>query len=179
MLEVEGILRHRGGFSGKELEQALAFQRFVLDMARTGEALTDEGWAKLEAASQKVKNEKWYRYVEPDPRDNYWWKRAPLIANFNPVPVWERTRIPVLAVYGELDGNAPASQNAATLEQSLRKAGNKNYLIKVFPKADHEFMEAKTGFLDESLYLQRYVPGFFDMFSMFDKRGLRRMSARR
>ena len=168
MFEVEGILRYRGGFSGKELEQALAFQRLVLDTARTGEALTDEGWAKIEAASQKVRNEKWYRYVEPDPRDNYWWKRAPLIANFNPIPLWERTRIPVLAVYGELDRNAPAPPNAAALERSLRKAGNKNYLIKVFPKGNHEFMEAKTGFLDESLYLQKYVPGFFDIFSTFE-----------
>jgi uncharacterized protein len=81
----------------------------------------------------------------------------------------------VLAVYGERDRNAPASPNAVALEQSLRKAGNKNYSIKVFPKANHEFMESNTGFLDESLYLQRYVPGFFDMLSTFDKRRLRRV----
>ena len=177
MFEVEGILRYKGGLSGKELEQALAFQRLMLDTARTGEALTDKGWAKIEAAAGKVRNERWFRYVEPDPRGNYWWKRAPLIANFNPVPLWERTRIPILAVYGELDRNAPALPNAAALERSLRKAGNKNYLIKVFPKANHEFLEAKTGFLDESLYLQRYVPGFFDIFSTFEKRRRGRLAA--
>lgn len=176
MLEVEDILRIRGGFSGKELEQALAFQKLVLDMARTGEALTDEGWERLEAAAQKVRNEKWYRYVEPDPRDNYWWRRAPLIANFDPVPLWEKIRIPVLAVYGELDRNAPAPKNAANLEKALRKAGNRDYLIKVFPKANHELMEAKTGFLSESLYLKRYVPGFFDI---FDEWKLRRVNSRK
>jgi pimeloyl-ACP methyl ester carboxylesterase len=179
IFEVESILRHKGGFSGKELEQALAFQRLVLDTARTGEALTDKGWAKIEAAAEKVKNEVWYRYVEPDPRNHSWWKRAPIIANFNPLPMWERTRIPVLAVYGDLDRNAPAAPNAVALERSLRKAGNKNYLIKVFPKANHEFLEAKTGFLDESLYLQRYVPGFFDIFSAFQKQTLRRVEARK
>jgi hypothetical protein len=68
----EGILRYKGGFSGEDLEQALAFQRFVLEVARTGEALTDQGWAKIEAASQKVGNEKWYRFVEPNRRDSYW-----------------------------------------------------------------------------------------------------------
>lgn len=42
MFEVEGILRYKGAFSGKELERALAFQRFVLDTARSGEALDGE-----------------------------------------------------------------------------------------------------------------------------------------
>ncbi|MGI8838035.1 MAG: alpha/beta hydrolase family protein [Pyrinomonadaceae bacterium] len=176
MVEVENILRYKGGFSGRELERALAFQRFVLDTARTGEALTDKGWAKIESAAQKVKNEKWYSYVEPDPRDNYWWQRAPLIANFDPVPLWEKIRIPVLAVYGELDRNAPAPKNAASLEKALRKAGNRDYLIKVFPKANHEFMEAKTGFLSESLYLKRYVPGFFEIFGEWK---LRRANSRK
>jgi len=148
----------------------------VLDTARTGEALTENGWAKIESAAQKVKTEKWYPYVEPDPKDNYWWKRAPLIANFNPVPVWEQTRIPVLAIYGERDRNAPAA-NATALERALRKAGNRNHVIKVFPKANHELMEAKTGFLDESLYLRRYVPGFFDIFRAFEKQRRRYVDA--
>lgn len=178
LLEVEGILRLRGGFSGKELEDALTFQRFVLDVARTWEALTDEGWAKLEAAAQKVKNEKWYPFVEPDSRDNYWWRRAPLIANFNPVPLWEKLKIPVLALYAELDRNAPALKNAAILEKSLKKAGNKNYTIKIFPKANHEFLEVENGlgFLNESPHLRRYIPGFFDT---INKWTLQRVAVRR
>ena len=178
LLEVEGILRLRGGFSGTDLEGALAFQRFVLDMARAGEALTDKGWAKLEAAAQKVKNERWYPYVELDPRNSYWWRRAPLIANFNPVPLWEKIKIPVLAFYAELDRNAPAPKNVASLEAALKKAGNKNYTIKIFPKANHEFLEVENGlgFLDESPRLRRYVPGFFDT---IDKWTLHRITVRR
>lgn len=178
LLETEGVLRLRGGFSGKDLENALAFQRFVLDMARTGEALTDEGWAKLEAAAQKVKNEKWYPYVELDPRNNYWWRRAPLIANFNPIPLWEKTKIPVLALYAELDRNAPAPKNVASLEAALKKAGNKDYTIKVFPKANHEFLEVENGlgFLNESPRLRRYVPGFFGTINEWI---LRRVDVRR
>lgn len=161
----------------KNLSGPLPFRDSCLTRLGVAKLWTEKGWAKIETAAQKVKNEKWYRYVEPDPRDNYWWKRAPLIANFDPVPLWERTRIPVLAVYGELDRNAPAPPNAAALERALRKAGNKNYMIKVFPKANHEFMEAKTGFLDESLYLQKYVPGFFDIFSTFEKQRRRHVDA--
>jgi dienelactone hydrolase len=164
LLETESILRLRGGFSGRDLEDALNFERFVLSTARTGEALTDEGWTKLEAAAEKVKNEKWYSYVALDPRNNYWWRRAPLIANFNPVPLWDHTKIPVLALYGELDRNAPTAKNLERLKRSLETARNKDYTIKVFAKANHEFLEVENGmgFLNESPRLRRFVPGFFD-----------------
>ena len=178
MLEAEGDLRLRGGFSGKELADALAFQRLVLDAARSGAALTDEGWAGLEAAAQKVRGERWYRYVEPDPRDSYWWRRAPLIANFDPTPIWEKTKIPVLALYAELDRNAPAAGNAAALERALKKAGNRDYTIKVLPRANHGFLEVENGqgFLRESPRLRRYVPGFFGAVNEWV---LRRFSRRR
>jgi len=110
-----------------------------------------------------VRGEKWFQYVEPDPRGSYWWRRAPLIANFDPVPLWEKIKVPVLALYAELDRNAPAPKNAAALEAALKKAGNPDYTVKIFPRANHEFLEVTEGqgFLSESPRLERFVPGFF------------------
>ena len=77
---------------------------------------------------------------------------------------WGRVKIPVLAVYGGKDLNVPAAKNVAALTQELNDAGNRDYIIKVFPDANHEGLEASSAMLDnEQLrYLHRQVPGFFD-----------------
>jgi hypothetical protein len=70
----------------------------------------------------------------------------------------------VLALYGGKDLNVPAAKNITALTQELNDAGKRNYVIKVFPDANHEGLEAFSAMLDnEQLrYLQRQVPGFFD-----------------
>jgi hypothetical protein len=41
----------------------------------------------------------------------------------------------VLVIYGEKDN---PSQGIARIEQSLKEAGNKDYMVRVFPGADHD-----------------------------------------
>ena len=91
-------------------------------------------------------------------------KKQFLMLRFDPQPLWEQTTIPVLALYGGLDRNVPAPKNVAALGKALKKAGNKDYTIVVFPKANHEGMEAVKGFLnnEETAGLSSFVPGYFD-----------------
>jgi len=77
---------------------------------------------------------------------------------------WGRVKIPVLALYGGKDLNVPAAKNVAALTQELNDEGNRDYMIKVFPDANHEGLEVSDAMLDneQARYLQRQVPGFFD-----------------
>ncbi len=62
---------------------------------------------------------------------------------FDPATVLTKVRCPVLAFFGALDFQVPADQNEPVLRQLL--AGNKDVTIKVLPKANHLYQEAKTG----------------------------------
>ncbi|MGH9905987.1 MAG: alpha/beta hydrolase family protein [Pyrinomonadaceae bacterium] len=150
------------GFSGDELKAALEFRKNFRDMIRSGEALTDEGWAKVQAMAQKAKHEKWFLYVRPAQKRDWRQSKLALMLKFDPQPLWEQTSNPVLVLYGERDRNVPAAKNVVALESALKKAGNKDYRIIVFPKANHEGLEAETGGEEEFPYLKRYVTGYLD-----------------
>ena len=64
---------------------------------------------------------------------------------FDPAPVLEKVKIPVLAIVGEKDLQVPPKENLALIEAALTKGGNKNYTIQLFPEMNHLFQVAKTG----------------------------------
>jgi pimeloyl-ACP methyl ester carboxylesterase len=83
--------------------------------------------------------------------------------DFDPSTVLEKVKVPVLALFGELDLQVPTLLNAAPMEKALKKAGNKQYTVKVFPKANHLFQEATTGSPNEYVALKKeFVPGLLD-----------------
>ena len=69
---------------------------------------------------------------------------------------------PVLVLLGELDANAPAKVSAAIFERGLDKGGNRDYSVRILPKANHGLFEAETGYSVEWPRLKRYVPGYMD-----------------
>jgi len=72
-----------------------------------------------------------------------------------------RVTLPVLALYGGMDSNVLAQRNAAALASSLKKAGNRDYKIVIFPKANHDGLEAKQGQNENDAGFKRFVPGYF------------------
>ena len=58
-------------------------------------------------------------------------------SNFNPLPFWERVKVPVLLVYGERDRNTPIDPSLAGIGQALRKAGNSDFTPLIIPGAAH------------------------------------------
>ena len=51
------------------------------------------------------------------------------------------------------------TKSATIWEETLRRAGNRDVTIKVFPNADHSLLEAKTGGLKESPYKKHFASG--------------------
>lgn len=64
---------------------------------------------------------------------------------FDPAPVLEKVKVPVLAIVGEKDLQVPAKENMQLIEAALKKGGNKNYSVLILPGLNHVFQTAKTG----------------------------------
>jgi pimeloyl-ACP methyl ester carboxylesterase len=54
-------------------------------------------------------------------------------ADYDTVPVFERLRQPVLALWGEYDINHPPEESSQTLVEALRRGGDQHYAIRVVP----------------------------------------------
>lgn len=69
--------------------------------------------------------------------------------------------MPTLALFGKLDNNIVAEKNKAAWEAALKAGGNRDYTLRVLPKANHLQLEAKVGSNAEMASLQRFVPTYF------------------
>jgi pimeloyl-ACP methyl ester carboxylesterase len=56
---------------------------------------------------------------------------------FEPVPMWERVRVPVLLIWGDRDTVVPVAQGKQIIENALKKAGNRGVTVKIFPNVNH------------------------------------------
>ena len=98
----------------------------------------------------------------PRPADDWFRAYYRTLMDFDPVPSWKRVRCPVLLFFGELDANVPPDESWPPIERALREGGNRKVTQLVLPKANHLFLEARTGSRDEYPGLSRFVPGYFD-----------------
>ena len=64
---------------------------------------------------------------------------------FDPQTTLRKTRVPVLALNGELDLQVDADQNLTAIEEALREAGNDDVTIVRFPGLNHLFQHSQTG----------------------------------
>jgi len=86
--------------------------------------------------------------------------------SYNPAPTLEKVTCPVLMLFGSLDLQVPPSLNEKPMTDALKKAGNKDVTVKLFPKANHLFQEATKGSPSEYATLKKeFIPGFLDFVS--------------
>lgn len=92
----------------------------------------------------------WFRsFVDHDPRE-----------------ALRQTRVPVLALFGELDLQVPPDQNLDPMAGALEEAGNTDVTIEVISGANHLFQAAVTGNPTEYATLEKeFVPGLLDRIS--------------
>ncbi len=68
---------------------------------------------------------------------------------YNPRPVLERVKIPLLALNGENDLQVSAKENLQIISDALKKGGSKDFTVKSFPKLNHLFQTSNTGLVAE------------------------------
>ena len=76
---------------------------------------------------------------------------------FDPRPALETTRVPVLALNGELDVQVDAEQNLTAIDAALEKGDNHNVTVHRLPKHNHLFQRAKTGLINEYAVIEETI----------------------
>ena len=76
---------------------------------------------------------------------------------FDPRPAFEKIRVPVLALNGELDVQVDAEQNLTAIAAALEKVGNRNVTTHRLPKHNHLFQRARTGLMNEYAAIEETI----------------------
>jgi len=147
-------LRARG-FSEIAVGDAVELVRLANDVARA-----KQPWERYQPALEKAKKSDWFRYTSVPLTADSWlfdhWRHTPL--DYDPAPAIAKLRVPVLALFGELDQNVIPAKNAERWKAALEEGGNRDYTIQIFPHANHMLLEARIGSEEEISLLQRFVP---------------------
>jgi len=104
--------------------------------------LTDEQKQMLGWSEAKLNNEI-KRVLSP------WWR---YLLTFDPKAFLTKVKCPVLAINGQKDLQVAPDENLRGIEQALKTAGNRHYVVKKLPGLNHLFQTADTG--AESEYAQ-------------------------
>jgi pimeloyl-ACP methyl ester carboxylesterase len=146
-----------GGMRSEVVEQFVGIMKLQYEYARTG-----SGWDEYIAARQKLAAR-----MGPPPAtfpaspDHPQWQVIRKMYLYDPTPTLRQLQTPTLALFGELDNNIVADKNKAAWEAALKAAGNRDFTLRVLPKANHLQLEAKIGTQAETPSLRRFVPAYF------------------
>jgi dipeptidyl aminopeptidase/acylaminoacyl peptidase len=154
------------GFSAEDIARAKDF-RVLFDKL----AQDDASVQKLSELIDKFKDDAWFKFLSQAVDD---WEKSFAFAkkiaqeNYEPIPVLEKVKCPVLAIWGELDMLVPAQKSKEIFEKALKKSENKDLTLKIFPNADHNLTLTKTGGWKEQAENLRngklqLAPGYFEL----------------
>ena len=149
------------GFSRQDVADAVRFETLAIKVMRSG-----EGWEEFQVAQGVAKQTKWFvayfgggnGFGTLESLRRQW----DYVYAFDPVPALKSIRCPVLGVFGERDTSTPATRSAANLRREVSAGGNRNVTVRVFKRANHPLMAARTGGPAEMPSLGTMAPGVFD-----------------
>lgn len=133
------------------------YMKLQYEFARTG-----QGWENYAAARNRLAG-KIGRPPDtiPGTPDHPFWQSIRQWYFYDPAPTLRQIRVPVLAMFGELDNNIVATKNQPAWEAALKAGGHPDYTLRILPKANHYQWEAKAGSNAEMMSLQGFVPEYF------------------
>ena len=76
---------------------------------------------------------------------------------YDPAPVLQSLRMPVLGVWGALDRSTPPVETVAAFRENLDRAGNQHYTLRTFDAAEHSLRATTTGFEEGADFAPGYV----------------------
>jgi pimeloyl-ACP methyl ester carboxylesterase len=122
---------------------------------------TGEGIEAYEEALAKARQTTWFASLDIPPEDDWIWKWYPPVGNFNPLPLWEKVKVPVLLIYGERDRNTPVGPSLAAIGKALTIAGNPDYTPIIIPGAVHNLtIQWEPG---QPFFWWHAAPGYTDL----------------
>ena len=161
------------GVPADEIERHQARQALSLQAVMTG-----EGWAEVERsyrqlarrqledlsddARESIPDEEYF--IDTVVQDELRTLRSPWFSSlvqYDPRPDLIGLRVPVLALFGELDTQVPLDLNMPALSEALAASDAASHTIETVAQANHLFQTAVTGSLDEYAELEpAFAPDF-------------------
>jgi uncharacterized protein len=144
------------GLRPEGVQQIVGLMKLQYEFARSG-----RGWDDYAAAREKIVA-RLGRAPDtfPGTPDDPYWQFIRRLYFYDPAPTLRRLQVSTLALFGELDNNILAERNRSAWEAALKTGGNRDYTLRILPKANHLMLEAKSGSNAEIPSLQRFVPAY-------------------
>jgi pimeloyl-ACP methyl ester carboxylesterase len=145
------------GLRPEGIQRIVGLMKLEYEFTRTG-----RGWDEYAAARAQViaRLGAAPRTFPGTPNDPYW-QFIRRLYFYDPGPTLRRLQTPVLALFGELDDNILAEKNKDAWETALKAGNNRDYTLRIVPRADHLQLEAGVGTNAEMASLQRFAPAYF------------------
>jgi uncharacterized protein len=146
------------GMRPQAVEQIVGLMKLQYQFARTG-----QGWYQYAATREKLAARMGGAPPDTFPAtpDHPYWQIIRRLYFYDPAPTLRQLQVQTLALFGELDNNILAEKNKAAWEVALKAGGNRDYTLRILPKANHLQLEAKVGSNAEMASLRRFVPVYF------------------
>ncbi|HVS01656.1 MAG TPA: CocE/NonD family hydrolase, partial [Thermoanaerobaculia bacterium] len=122
------------GFSPDQRELAAEMLAAAWRFAATGEGWQEYAELRRRAASAGLPEEE---VLEPAAADDPEWQWTRLNMAYDPLPVLEDLRTPLLALFGERDRNVVVAENLPRMRAALERGGHPDFELRVVPGADH------------------------------------------
>ena len=145
------------GLPPPAIQRVVGLMKVQYEFARTGRRWDEYAAARAQIVARMGSAPSSFPATPNDP----YWQFIRRLYFYDPAPVLRQLQTPVLALFGELDDNILAEKNKNALEAALKAGNNRDYTLRIIPKADHLQLEAKTGSNAEMASLQRFAPTYF------------------
>jgi uncharacterized protein len=145
------------GMKPQTVADIIGIMQLQYQFARTGQGWDDYAVAREKLAARIGKPPDTF----PGTPDHPSWQVIRRSYFYNPAPTLGQLKVPMLALFGELDNNILAEKNRAAWESGLRAGGHRDYTLRILAGANHAQLEAKVGNNAEMASLQRFVPAYF------------------
>jgi uncharacterized protein len=145
------------GLPPPAIQRVVGLMKVQYEFARTGRRWDEYAAARAQIVARMGSAPSSFPATPNDP----YWQFIRRLYFYDPAPVLRQLQTPVLALFGELDDNILAEKNKNAWEAALKAGNNRDYTLRIIPKADHLQLEAKTGSNAEMASLQRFAPTYF------------------
>lgn len=157
ILYLQGALIQRAeGTSEEEIQKSLKTQSEVFSIIKNTpdqdieKVLRDKFNAEYQIMTEEEKaklgDPEVYINMQLKTLTSPWFK---YFLRFDPVPVLEKVKCPVLAINGEKDLQVPPKENLSAIKSALEKGGNKNFEVVELKGLNHLFQTSETGKISE------------------------------
>ncbi len=146
------------GYWEEDIDRATAFMQLRFEVARTGRR-----WDELQKLQKEIQSEPWYVYLDPTATLEDLKRQWRDYASYDPLPAWERLKVPVLVVFGEFDWSYRIKDCIYATKQALDVANNRNYAVVVIPQADQLLCISENGGRREFNTPRPFAPGVWEI----------------